>query len=135
MAMQVERRTGLLQAIRRNFSRYWQRRAGLDELGTIDAGELNRIAQDSGLSMADLIAVAKRGADSTALLDRRLLDLGIERNRIDAAVLRDLQRCCSACDSKAQCEHELEDQPKNAAWPRYCPNQDTLAVLTATKCH
>jgi hypothetical protein len=43
--------------------------------------------------------------------------------------MRDLQRCCSNCDSKQLCAHELEDKPKVARWPAYCPNQDTIAEL------
>lgn len=133
--MQLQAKTGFLEAIRRNFSRYWQRRAGLDELGAIDVGELNRIAQDAGLNVADLIVVAKCGANSADMLERRLAELGIDPDRIDAVVLRDLQRCCSICESKAQCGHELEDKPKSAAWPKYCPNRDTLDSLTTMKCH
>jgi len=45
------------------------------------------------------------------------------------AVLRDLQRCCSNCDLKQLCAHELEDKPKGAVWPKYCPNEQTLVAL------
>jgi hypothetical protein len=44
--------------------------------------------------------------------------------------MRDLQRCCSNCDSKQLCAHELEDKPKGASWPKYCPNEQTIAALT-----
>jgi hypothetical protein len=31
---------------------------------------------------------------------------------VDPALMRDLQRCCSMCDSKQLCVHELEDSQK-----------------------
>jgi len=56
--------------------------------------------------------------------------LQLDRNHVDIAVLRDLQRCCSKCDLKQLCAHELEDKPKGAVWPKYCPNEQTLVALT-----
>jgi hypothetical protein len=45
-------------------------------------------------------------------------------------VMRDLQRCCSKCKDKGRCVHELEDHPREPLWPKYCPNEQTLAALT-----
>jgi hypothetical protein len=48
---------------------------------------------------------------------------------VDPSVMRDLQRCCSNCDSKQLCVHELEDKPKGAIWPKYCSNEQTIEAL------
>jgi hypothetical protein len=97
--------------------------------------ELGRLAQDAGVTFTDLIALARRDGDAAELLGRRLAELGLDPNRIDPKVLRDLQRCCSLCESKELCAHELDDKPKVAGWPRYCPNATTLSALTDMKCH
>jgi hypothetical protein len=47
--------------------------------------------------------------------------------------MRDLQRCCSMCRDKTLCVHELEDKPRQAMWPKYCPNEYTLACLPIKK--
>ena len=83
----------------------------------------------------DLVELTRQSADSAALLYRRLEQAGIDLRMIDKSALRDMQRCCSCCDSKAQCAHELEDQPKTATWPEYCPNRLTLETLGGMKCH
>ena len=48
----------------------------------------------------------------------------------DPAVMRDLQKCCALCTSKALCRRELADEPHSEHWRNYCPNSDTLAALT-----
>jgi hypothetical protein len=57
--------------------------------------------------------------------------LRLDRNHVDIAVLRDLQRCCANCGLKQLCAHELEDKPKGAVWPKYCPNEQTLVALAS----
>lgn len=59
--------------------------------------------------------------------------IGLDPKAIDGIAMRDLQRCCSECDSKGLCVHELEDRPKEAAWPSYCPNQQTFEALKRTQ--
>jgi hypothetical protein len=41
-------------------------------------------------------------------------------------------RCCSNCDSKQLCVHELDDKPKGAIWPKYCP-KTIEALMTKLK--
>jgi hypothetical protein len=52
----------------------------------------------------------------------------LDPTSVDPALMRDLQRCCSSCDSKQLCAHELEDKPKGASWPKYCPNEETIIL-------
>jgi hypothetical protein len=69
------------------------------------------------------------GVNAADLLTRRMRSLGLDPPKVDRAVLQDLQRCCAKCQSKTLCTHELEDRPNAAAWPKYCPNEMTLAAL------
>jgi hypothetical protein len=110
---------------------FWQRRATVDELAKCDTLEVERIAQDLGISAADLCVLASRDQRAADLLNRRLETLRLDPTSVDPAVMRDLQRCCSNCDNKILCAHELEDKPREATWPKYCPNEQTIAALTA----
>jgi len=91
------------------------------------------MARDLGTSVSELRILVGYDEDAADLLQRRLRDLRIDPARIEPAVMRDLQRCCSQCGVKTLCEHELEDRPKAAAWPKYCPNEQTIDALVAEK--
>jgi hypothetical protein len=120
----------LMRLFDETWKRFWTRRAALNELSCCDALELGRIAQDLGIATDELRALASRDKTAADLLRRRLETLRVDPTSIDPALIRDLQRCCSNCDSKSLCAHELEDKPIGAAWPQYCPNQETIAILT-----
>jgi hypothetical protein len=128
------RRPGLFQSIADAFVRFQKRRASRAELDALGTDEVGRLAHDVGLSQADLTALTVQDEDSAELMERRLADNGIDIRTVDPALLRDMQRCCSQCESKELCEHELVDRPKAAAWPRYCPNEQTMNALIGTKC-
>jgi hypothetical protein len=135
MASQTVAHSGIFDSISQAWSRYRRRRAAMAELQALGHAELERMVQDAGLTFGDLVDLARQSGDAAALLYRRLEQAGIDSRTIDAAVLRDMQRCCSFCDSKAQCAHELEDKPKVASWPEYCPNRLTIEALSSAKCH
>jgi len=120
----------IMKALAEGWSRYRRRRARIDELRALDCGDMRRLMQDTGLSFAELVALAKTDGDAAELLYRRMSTMGLDTKSIDIAVLRDMQRCCSECNSKVLCAHELEDQPKAATWPSYCPNKQTLEALS-----
>jgi Family of unknown function (DUF6455) len=114
---------------------FWQKRAAVNELAGCDALEVARVAQDLGISAADLRILANRDKTAADLLSRRLETLRLDPTSVDPTLMRDLQRCCSNCDSKQLCAHELEDKPKAASWPKYCPNEETIASLTTKPTH
>jgi hypothetical protein len=132
--MQIKPRSNLLVELLNSFAdaakAFWQRTAAVSELATCDAVELARVAQDLGISPADLRSLANRDKTAADLLKRRLETLRLDQTSIDLALMRDLQRCCSNCDSKQLCAHELEDKPTGASWPKYCPNEETIAAIT-----
>jgi hypothetical protein len=134
--MQAKSLSNLFLELMRLFDEAWKRfrtrRAALNELSYCDALELTRVAHDLGVSTEDLRVLATRDKTAADLLYRRLHALRLDPTSVDPAVMRDLQRCCSNCDSKQLCAHELEDRPVTATWPTYCPNEETLDAL-ATK--
>jgi hypothetical protein len=111
--------------------KWLRRRASINEVATLDSEELACIAHELGISTAELRVLANHDKNAADLLYRRMEQLRLDRNHVDIAVLRDLQRCCSNCDLKQLCAHELEDKPTGATWPEYCPNVQTLAALTS----
>jgi hypothetical protein len=112
---------------------FWQGRASINEIDRLGAAEARHLARDLGLSSDELRLLAATDKSSADLLGRRMETLGLEPARVDSMVMRDLQRCCSKCRDKVLCIHELEDRPRQAAWPKYCPNEQTLADLIIEK--
>jgi hypothetical protein len=105
------------------------------DLTALDPDEIGKMARDLRISGEELADLARRPSDSAKLLHRRLSSLGMDEQRVDVAVLRDMERCCSCCDSKEQCEQDLKAEPGSKATPSYCPNQQTLEALGSMKCH
>ncbi len=95
------------------------------------ATEMDRVAAELGTSATELRSLVGRGANAAYLLTRRMRSVDLDPGKVEPAVMRDLQRCCANCRSKALCAHELEDRPKEASWPKYCPNELTLNALNA----
>ena len=111
---------------------WWERSTVLAELEACSGREMERMARDAGVGVADLRVLAGRWPDAADLVQRRMAALGIDAAQVDAtepAVMRDLQRVCSLCDNKRVCEHDLVRNPANAAWRDYCPNTGTLDAL------
>lgn len=105
------------------------------ELRRLDTVELERIADDVGLSPAELVTVVSRGPDAAALLPRRMEALHLDPNRVaarDLAVFRDMQRLCTLCTVKGRCERDLAEKPFDPSWEQYCPNAFTLRDLNET---
>jgi Family of unknown function (DUF6455) len=111
------------------FKAFWQRRASVNEIDRLGAAETRHLARDLGLSSDELRLLAATDRSAADLLGRRMDTLGLEPAHVDSMVMRDLQRCCSQCTDKVLCVHELEDRPRQAAWPKYCPNEQTLGAL------
>jgi hypothetical protein len=117
--------------------RNWRkRRARIAELAACDPVELRHMAGDLNISCEELVGLVRRDNRSADLVERRLRALGFDPDAINAdetAVMRDLQRCCSACSSKARCAGELDAGVTRGAWRQYCPNAETLVALLAER--
>jgi hypothetical protein len=76
--------------------------------------------------------ISTYGPEAADLLRQRLAVLG--RSGRDAAALgngvwQDMQRACCECSEKDRCGRDLEIQPDDTAWRRYCPNADALQTI------
>jgi len=117
---------GFVEAARRLSRRH----TAVNEIARLEPRELACIARDLGTSPDELRVLASQDKSAADLLPRRMEALRLDPTQVDPAVMRDLQRCCSKCKDKVLCAHVLEDRPRKAMWPKYCPNEQTLAALT-----
>jgi hypothetical protein len=120
----------------RAFFRWWRRcdlqNAAVAELSNLGSEEIGRVARDVGVSSAELRTLAGKWPDSAELLSRRLIQLNLDEKilrRQAPQVLRDMQRVCTLCASKRQCERDFAYRSSDASWRAYCPNSQTLAAL------
>ena len=126
-------RFNVFQAFSEGWNNWQKRRSRLVEFDNSDPTEMQHMARDLGTSVSELRILASHDEDAADLLQRRLRGLNIDPAKIEPAVMRDLQRCCSQCGDKTLCAHELEDHPKTESWPKYCPNEQTIDALIAEK--
>lgn len=126
---------GLFESIAAAWSAFRQKMRVRNEFAGLERVEATRMASELGLTVQELNEMISEGPDAARQLYERLAQEHIAASSIEPETLRDLQRCCGHCDSKAQCDHELEDEPKTASWPKYCPNELTIAALKTARCH
>lgn len=101
-------------------------------LDACDSQEIARIARDVGLSSSDLRHMAELGPDAAKQLLERMALLHLDPDALaksEPSTMRDLQRLCSNCESKKQCQRDLLLASGDQAWRHYCPNADTLDAL------
>jgi len=118
-----------------NISRWYRNwRAARDggfELQCAGAAEVERIAQELGLSTFELRELVSRPDDSD-LLAKRLSGLNLEPRAMagsDPCTFRDLQRVCAMCAFKYRCARDLVIDPEQQDWRDYCPNAATLRAI------
>ncbi|MGA2566623.1 MAG: hypothetical protein ABSF41_07325 [Pseudolabrys sp.] len=96
--------------------------------------EVERIANDIGMSASELRRLASLGPESADLLLRRMAALDLDRKevaQVEPQTFRDLQRICTLCESHRQCARDLLRDASNPVWEDYCPNVATLRTLNA----
>lgn len=90
------------------------------------------IARDLGLSPIELRMLAAKGADAAKELPCLLESLRISIQTIaekDPMVLRDLQRVCSVCEHKRQCDRDIAAGTLAKNYDRYCLNAETVNAI------
>ena len=109
-----------------------ERRAAMAELAGCPQDEVNRMASELGLSAGELRELVRQGPSAADLLTERLQALGIDlADPVLLEIKKELQRCCSFCDSKGQCARDLEADTQSPAWVEYCPKEAALSALVA----
>jgi hypothetical protein len=124
----------LIQSISDKWTSWRERQRLAAEIAGCDSTEIERIATDLRLTPEELRTLATRDPNSADLLHRRLAAAGVSPKSIDGAIMRDLQRGCSGCDSKTECEKDLASGPVPSKWPSYCPNVQTIEAVLPSRC-
>lgn len=122
--------------IARRWREWRARRADLAALQQCGAAERERMAHDMGVDGAQLRQLASQGSNAADLLPRRMAALDLDAATVarrEPAVMRDMQRLCSLCETKGRCEHDLDVAARSPNWQKYCPNAGVLTDLAAEK--
>jgi hypothetical protein len=110
--------------------RHRRERAELEALGN---DEFGRLAHDIGVSSGELQRMVEAGHDP-ARLSEMLRALGLDEavlRRAEPAMLRDMQRLCSLCDTTGTCRHALDAGIAPTTYRSFCVNAATLEALKA----
>lgn len=125
---------GLVGGLARWWRSFRAARMRVDDLASAGP-EAQNIARDLGLSTAELYTLADKGPDSADQLKQRLAALHLDGAALqrNEPIIRDLERTCSLCGAKRQCERDLAQRPDDPVWQSYCPNASTLQALEEDK--
>lgn len=102
------------------------------ELREINSGDFARIAQDLGVTPAELDTLARRGPHASDELPKLLKSLGIDEatlSRTEPRLQRDMVRVCASCRQKARCDHDLDAGTSAQHYTEYCPNAPAIEEL------
>lgn len=131
-AMPAREKLGSLQTI----WRWLKGRPDQDarDLAAVGDREVEQIAQDLGVSSAELYSFARSNAKGDDLLKNRMMALDVdcqEVARLAPEALHDLRRVCTSCSRRKRCARDLAHAPLDPSWKDYCPNVATLLALDA----
>jgi hypothetical protein len=117
--------------------RHWRARGiYMAQLAGSNSSEVEQLGSDLRLSPGELRDLVAAGPLSSNLLGRRMQVIGLDSpTAVDPQLKRELERCCSLCESKRECARDLAQDPASPRWAEYCPNEPTLNALAAIKCH
>jgi hypothetical protein len=114
------------------FSDWLKQRRELNELRQLDSSEFDRIASELRVSPGDLNELVRQGPHAADELPKLLEILGIDQEalaRTQPLVLRDMERVCSLCHQKGECDRDLVAGTSAEHYRGYCPNAGTIDVL------
>ena len=122
----------VIEALINTFSDWLKHRRELNELRQLNTTEFDRIASELRVSPGDLNELVHLGPHAADELPRMLKALGIDQEalaRTQPLVLRDMERVCSLCNHKRQCDRDLAAGTAAAHYTEYCGNTDTIEGL------
>jgi hypothetical protein len=130
----AHKRRSLTEVIAQWWQDWTNPRSDFSDSSCCVTGEVERVAREAGVTVAELKTLARLGPDAADLLPRREAALGlnsVEVMRAAPRTVQDLQRVCSMCECQKQCARDLTLNPTDPAWEKYCPNVETLKALNA----
>ncbi|TQF29967.1 hypothetical protein [Bradyrhizobium sp. UNPA324] len=122
----------IVQDLIESFAGWLKHRREINEMRQLDRADFDRIANDLRIAPDDLEELVRHGKHSADELPKMLEQLGISAEGLGRAqplLLRDLERVCSLCNHKAQCDRDLADGTAAENYHGYCANAATLESL------
>jgi hypothetical protein len=114
------------------FGDWLKHRREMREMHEMDAANFNQIAGELRMSPTDLEELVRQGPHAADELPKMLMALGIDQEalaRTEPHVLRDMERVCSMCNHKRQCDRDLAAGTAAKHYEQYCGNADTIDGL------
>ena len=114
------------------FGDWLKHRREMREMHEMDAVNFNQIASELRMSPTDLEELVRLGPHAADELPKMLIALGIDQEalaRTEPHVLRDMERVCSMCNHKRQCDRDLAAGTAANHYEEYCGNADTIDGL------
>jgi hypothetical protein len=114
------------------FGDWLTHRRELNELRQLNTSEFERIATELRVSPGDLTEMVRQGPHAADELPRLLEILGIDEEalaRTQPMVLRDMERVCSLCAHKGECDRDLAAGTSAEHYAGYCLNASTIETL------
>ena len=107
------------------FGEWLKHRRELREMREMDATNFGRIASELRMSSTDLEALVRQGPHAADELPMMLTALGVDQE----ALARTMERVCSLCNHKRQCDRDLAAGTAAAHYEEYCGNAPTIDGL------
>ena len=117
------------------FAAWLKHRRELNEMRHMDRSDFDRIASDLRVSPGELDTLVRQGPHAADELPKLLRALGIDQAdlvRTEPLVLRDMERVCTLCHHKRQCDRDLAAGTSAEQYEGYCPNAPTIDGLGQT---
>jgi transcriptional regulator with XRE-family HTH domain len=114
------------------FGEWLKHRREMREMSEMDVANFNQIAGELRMSPTDLEELVRQGPHAADELPKMLVALGIDQEalaRTEPHVLRDMERVCSMCNHKRQCDRDLAAGTAATHYEEYCGNADTIDGL------
>ncbi|MCK1738075.1 hypothetical protein IVA79_29805 [Bradyrhizobium sp. 138] len=122
----------VLQDLIDSFADWLKHRREMNEIRRLDRADFDRIASDLRIAPDDLEELVRHGKHAADELAKMLEQLGINAEGLGRAqplLLRDLERVCSLCNHKGQCDRELAAGTAAENYHGFCANASTLESL------
>jgi hypothetical protein len=106
------------------------------ELANMSYQDLQFLASDIGVSVADLRAIGPMITDHDDLLKQMLLQRGLDPDAVRRAfggVMRDMEITCARCHEVGVCQRELKANTAAAHCHEFCGNAEVMDDLQAVK--
>jgi hypothetical protein len=105
------------------------------ELAALSYQDLQFLASDIGVSVADLRAIGPMITDHDEQLKKVMLARGLDPDAVRRAfggVMRDMEVTCARCRAAAACQRALRDNTAAAHCHDFCPNAGVIDELLET---